>query len=104
MQKYQEGSESVNHVNRDKFNVTPIQLVPAGLINSMGGQVKSQLNLHQMGEDNEKRQDENQRSVLGFSKETGQFSMADKQNLDLTKSKSENRIKTIKNLDKDVKD
>ena len=104
MKKYYDRPESVNHVNRDKFNVTPIQLVPAGFVNSMGGQVKSQLNLHQMRDDNERHQDEYQRLDPGFGKETGQFLMADRQNLELAKSKSEHKIKTIKNLNQDVKD
>ena len=57
-----------------------------------------------MREDTKKHRDEYQRADSGFSKETGQFIMADRQNLDLAKSKSEHKIKTIKNLDQDLKD
>ena len=57
-----------------------------------------------MREDTEKHRDEHQRLDSGFCKETGQFIMADRQNLDLAKSKSEHKIKTIKNLDQDLKD
>ena len=57
-----------------------------------------------MREDTEKHRDEHQRLDSGFGKETGQFIMADRQNLDLAKSKSEHKIKTIKNLDQDLKD
>ena len=57
-----------------------------------------------MREDNEKHRNEYQRADSGFGKETGQFIMADRQNLDLAKSKSEHKIKTIKNLDQNPKD